>query len=96
MIPATCRRTATSPPGSASALPRSPPVLDRLEETGDVRRERNRRDRRVVHVHRTAAGGTRLVDARQPDGRLPRPAADSEQVVRDWLLAVLFAAEADE
>jgi MarR family transcriptional regulator, organic hydroperoxide resistance regulator len=72
------------------------PVLDRLEETGDVRRERNRRDRRVVHVHRTAAGGTRLVGARRPDGCLPQPAADSEQVVRAWLLAVLFAAEADE
>ena len=72
------------------------PVLDRLEETGDVRRERNRRDRRVVHVHRTAAGGTRVVGARRPDGLLPRPAADSEQVVRAWLLAVLFAAEADE
>ena len=72
------------------------PVLDRLEETGDVRRERNRRDRRVVHVHRTAAGGTRVVGARRPDGLLPRPAADSEQVVREWLLAVLFAAEADE
>ena len=72
------------------------PVLDRLEETGDVRRERNRRDRRVVHVHRTAAGGTRVVGARRPDGLLPRPAADSEEVVREWLLAVLFAAEADE
>ena len=72
------------------------PVLDRLEKTGDVRRERNRRDRRVVHVHRTAAGGTRVVGARRPDGLLPRPAADSEQVVRAWLLAVLFAVEADE
>ncbi len=72
------------------------PVLDRLEETGDVRRERNRRDRRVVHVHRTAAGAARMIGARRPDGGLPRPAVESEQVVRAWLLAVLLAAEADE
>ena len=38
----------------------------------------------------------RLVGARRPDGLLPRPAADSEQAVRAWLLAVLAAAEADE
>ena len=70
-------------------------VLDRLEETGDVRRERNQVDRRVVHVHRTAVGGARLVDAVQPDGRLPRLAPQSEQDVRTWLLEVLSAADAE-
>jgi len=71
------------------------PVLDRLEKTGDVRRERNRRDRRVVHVHRTAAGAARLTDAGRLEGRLPRPAPDVEAAVRRWLMAVLVAAEAD-
>jgi DNA-binding MarR family transcriptional regulator len=70
-------------------------VLDRLEETGDVRRERNLVDRRVVHVHRTVTGGARLVDARQPDGGLPRLAPATEEAVRRWLLAVFSAAEAD-
>jgi DNA-binding MarR family transcriptional regulator len=70
-------------------------VLDRLEKTGDVRRERNLVDRRVVHVHRTAAGGARLVDAHQPDGRLPRLSPATEQAVRRWLLEVFSAAEAD-
>ena len=71
------------------------PVLDRLEKRGDVRRERNRRDRRVVHVHRTAAGEARLTDAGRSEGRLPRPAPDVEPAVRRWLMAVLMAAEAD-
>jgi len=70
-------------------------VLDRLEETGDVRRERNQVDRRIVHVHRTAVGGARLLDAGEPDGRLPRLAPQSERAVRSWLLAVLLAADAD-
>ena len=71
------------------------PVLDRLEKTGDVRRERNRRDRRVVHVHRTAAGEARLTDAGRSEGRLPRPAPDAEPAVREWLMAVLMAVDAD-
>lgn len=71
------------------------PVLDGLEKTGDVRRERNRRDRRVVHVHRTAAGAIRLRAAGCSEAGLPRPVPESEQAVRTWLLAVLRAAEAD-
>jgi DNA-binding MarR family transcriptional regulator len=68
------------------------PVLDALETTGAVRRERDRADRRVVRVHRTAAGGARL--ARAPSTRLPQPDPDVEAAVRAWLRAVLAAAEA--
>jgi DNA-binding MarR family transcriptional regulator len=68
------------------------PVLDALETTGAVRRERDRTDRRVVRVHRTAAGRARL--ARAPSTRLPRPDPDVDTAVRAWLRAVLAAAEA--
>lgn len=68
------------------------PVLDALEAAGDVRRERDRTDRRVVRLHRTTAGRVRL--ARAPSARLPRPAPEIDHAVRVWLLAVLVAAEA--
>ena len=71
------------------------PVLDRLEEDGDVRRERDRTDRRVVHVHRTATGTAKLTGAGHSGSRLPRPAPECESAVRRWLLTVLLATEAD-
>lgn len=71
------------------------PVLDRLERSGDVRRERNTVDRRVVNVYRTTAGEARLTGAGRMAGRLSRLAPECEPAVRRWLLAVLLAAEAD-
>jgi DNA-binding MarR family transcriptional regulator len=71
------------------------PVLDRLEAAAEIRRERDPGDRRVVRVHRTAAGVARLAGATSPD-RLPRPAPEIEEAVRTWLLAVLAAAETDD
>jgi DNA-binding MarR family transcriptional regulator len=69
------------------------PVLDALEDAGEVRRERDRVDRRVVRLHRTPAGRARLAAARPP-ARLPLPAPEVEPAVRAYLLAVLAAAEA--
>ena len=68
------------------------PVLDALESAGEVRRERDRTDRRVVRLHRTPAGRARLV--RTPPARLPQPDPEAAPAVRAWLLAVLAAAEA--
>ena len=72
------------------------PVLDRLEAAAEVRRERDRVDRRVVRVHRTAAGAARLAGAATSGPGLPRPASAIEADIRTWLLAVLAAADADE
>ena len=72
------------------------PVLDRLEAAAEIRRERDPVDRRVVRVHRTAAGAARLAGAATSGPGLPRPAPEIEADVRTWLLAVLAAAEADE
>ena len=71
------------------------PVLDALESAGEIRRERDRTDRRVVRVSRTAAGRVRLADAQSPS-RLPRPDPVLEPALRAYLLAVLAAAEAEE
>ena len=72
------------------------PVLDRLEAAGEIRRERDTGDRRVVRVHRTAAGAARLSGAAGREVWLPEPVPELEAAVRAWLLAVLAAAEADE
>ena len=72
------------------------PVLDRLEAAGEIRRERDSGDRRVVRVHCTAAGAARLSGAAGQESRLPEPVPDLEAAVRAWLLAVLDAAETDE
>ena len=68
------------------------PVLDALEGMGAVHRLRDRRDRRVVRVHRTPAGRARLASA-QPRVRLPQPEPEVEPALRAYLLAVLDAAE---
>jgi DNA-binding MarR family transcriptional regulator len=72
------------------------PVLDRLEAAAEIRRERDPGDRRVVRVHRTAAGAARLSSAASRERWLPEPAPELEAAVRTWLLEVLVAAEADE
>ena len=72
------------------------PVLDRLEAAAEIRRERDPDDRRVVRVHRTAAGAARLAAAATSGSGLPRPAPEIEADVRTWLLAVLAVAETDE
>jgi MarR family transcriptional regulator, organic hydroperoxide resistance regulator len=71
------------------------PVVDALEAAGEVRRERDRTDRRVVRLHPTAAGRTHLAGAHSPSS-LPRPAPEIEPAVRAYLLAVLAAVEAEE
>jgi DNA-binding MarR family transcriptional regulator len=69
------------------------PVLDALESTGQVRRERDPGDRRVVRLRRTAHGRERL--ARAEPVVLPALDPHHEPAVRSWLLAVLAAADAD-
>jgi MarR family transcriptional regulator, organic hydroperoxide resistance regulator len=71
------------------------PVLDTLESAGEIRRERDRVDRRVVRLHWTAAGRARLAPAQAP-ARLPQPSPELEPAVRAYLLAVLAAVEAEE
>jgi MarR family transcriptional regulator, organic hydroperoxide resistance regulator len=72
------------------------PVLDALEAAGRIHRERDPADRRVVRVHRTAAGREHLAAATQPVAGLPEPGPDQEPVIRAYLLAVLAAVEAEE
>src|SRR5690242_17118037 len=71
------------------------PVLEMLESAGEIRRERDRTDRRVVRLHGTAAGRRHLAVARAPSG-LPGPAPGTEPAVRSYLLAVLAAVEAED
>jgi DNA-binding MarR family transcriptional regulator len=71
------------------------PVVDALEAAGEIRRERDRTDRRVVRLHPTAAGRAHLAGAQSPSS-LPRPAPEIEPALRDYLLAVLAAVEAEE
>jgi DNA-binding MarR family transcriptional regulator len=71
------------------------PVLDALEAAGDLLRERDPVDRRVVRLRRTAAGGQRVAAATRAGPRLPRPAPEIEPAVRSYLLTVLAAAEAE-
>jgi MarR family transcriptional regulator, organic hydroperoxide resistance regulator len=71
------------------------PVLDALEMSGHVRRDRDYTDRRVVRLRRTAAGAQRLAAAQEPAQTLPQPAPEHEPAVRAYLLAVLAAADPD-
>lgn len=72
------------------------PVLDALEAAGQVRRERDPGDRRVVRLHRTADGEERLAEASRAVPGLPEPDLALEPALRAYLLAVLAAAEADD
>ena len=72
------------------------PVLDALEMSGHVRRDRDYTDRRVVRLRRTAAGTKRLAAVcREPAQTLPQPAPEHEPAVRAYLLAVLAASDPD-
>ncbi len=75
-------------------------VVDALEAHGDVTRERDTEDRRVVRLSITAAGRERLATAF--DGmaaefreRLPDPPPGPHAIIRSHLLAVLAALDAD-
>jgi DNA-binding MarR family transcriptional regulator len=72
------------------------PVVDALEASGQLRRERDPADRRVVRLSITPAGRDRLLVAftqvaTDLRDRMPRPAAEHERVIREYLLAVLDA-----
>jgi DNA-binding MarR family transcriptional regulator len=71
------------------------PVLDRLEEAGELRRERDPEDRRVVRLLITGAGRERVADAAgvatRIGARMPQPPAHHEDIIRSYLCAVLGA-----
>lgn len=72
------------------------PVVDTLEATGELTRERDLTDRRVVRLSITPLGRSRLVEAfghvaltfRE---RMPHPPAEQHAIIRAYLLAVLAA-----
>jgi MarR family transcriptional regulator, organic hydroperoxide resistance regulator len=74
------------------------PVIDALEGAGELVRERDAVDRRTVRLSITPAGRERLgaaagdVTATVRD-RMPDPAPQDRQVIRDYLLAVLAAVD---
>lgn len=72
------------------------PVVDALERGGELTRDRDPDDRRVVRLAITARGRERLTAAfTEVEGmlreRLPHPPPDQHAIVRDYLLAVLAA-----
>ncbi|MFC5995046.1 MarR family winged helix-turn-helix transcriptional regulator [Pseudonocardia hispaniensis] len=72
------------------------PVIDALEEAGQLRRERDRHDRRVVRLSLTEAGRDRLVAAFAQvvtafREKLPHPPPDQAEIIRQYLLGVLDA-----
>jgi DNA-binding MarR family transcriptional regulator len=74
------------------------PVIDTLEAAGELTRERDPADRRVVRLSITARGRTRLVAAYGQVAltfreRMPHPPAEHQAIIRDYLLAVLAAVE---
>jgi DNA-binding MarR family transcriptional regulator len=74
------------------------PVVDVLEETGSIRRARDRRDRRVVRLSITSTGRDRIREAAASASAamrrcLPEPAPEHADLVRGYLLYVLAAME---
>lgn len=72
------------------------PVVDALEQAGHVRRHRDPDDRRVVRLHLTDEGrewlrSTYSEVARAFRARIPPPPPGHEQIIRDYLVAVLAA-----
>lgn len=77
------------------------PVIDTLEEAGEVRRLRDPDDRRVVRVRITAAGRERLLTtfaqvASSFRERMPHPSPEHEAIIRAYLTAVLAAVTEEE
>lgn len=73
------------------------PVVDALVRSGQVLRDRDAGDRRVVRLTLTTDGRARLGDvsglvATALRERLPQPPAEHAEIVRAYLLAVLAAA----
>lgn len=72
------------------------PVVDALEVAGELARERDSADRRVVRLRITECGQRRLADAHGAvvalRSGLPQPPPGEAEVVRAYLLAVLAAA----
>jgi MarR family transcriptional regulator, organic hydroperoxide resistance regulator len=72
------------------------PVVDALEAAGELLRERDRDDRRVVRLRTTPRGRERLAAAhddvvRRLQAGLPDPAPQDAEIIRRYLLAVLAA-----
>lgn len=77
------------------------PVLDALEGSGDVRRDRDAADRRVVRLHLTDAGRLRLgaaagVVAAAFRERMPCLPPGDEAIIRGYLLDVIAALGEDD
>lgn len=74
------------------------PVVDALQGAGELIRERDPLDRRVVRLSITAAGRDHLASAADDvatalRGQLPQPPPEQQAVIRDYLLAVLAAVD---
>jgi DNA-binding MarR family transcriptional regulator len=72
------------------------PVVDALEAAGEVRRDRDGTDRRVVRLSITPAGRERLTAtfaqvATSFRERMPHPPPEHEAIIRAYLTAVLTA-----
>lgn len=76
------------------------PVIDALEAAGEIARDRDGTDRRVVRLSVTPAGREHLqvafaAVAMAMRERFPHPPPEHAQIIRDYLLAVLAAAGAE-
>ena len=72
------------------------PVVDALENSGDIRRDRDPEDRRVVRLYLTDVGRLRFgatagVVAAAFRDRMPLPSQADEKIIRGYLLDVLAA-----
>jgi DNA-binding MarR family transcriptional regulator len=77
------------------------PVVDALEAAGELARERDPADRRVVRVWITSSGRERLAKVHGDvvtafRARLPAPAPRDAEIIRAYLLAVLAAVGDEE
>jgi DNA-binding MarR family transcriptional regulator len=74
------------------------PVIDALADAGEVLRERDPVDRRVVRLSIAPRGRDRLTStvdevATVVRERIPQPPPDQQAIIRDYLLAVLAAVD---
>lgn len=74
------------------------PVVDALEQVGDLRRERDRSDRRIVRLSLTGHGAQRWAAASELvatdlSATLPTLPSGEEAVVRRYLIAALSAVD---
>ncbi|MBW0106959.1 MarR family winged helix-turn-helix transcriptional regulator [Pseudonocardia sp. KRD291] len=76
------------------------PVLDALEQDGRIGRERDTTDRRIVRLSITDEGRAHVRSvftevAASFRAQMPQPSPEHEQVIRDYLVAVLAAVSQD-